>query len=113
MRTRYLAEVEVLHELGADEVIPEEYETALAIFQRVLHHFDFAPEAVERLLEEVRCEDYAWLRDQEAPQKTVRRPRVQAAAVAQDGELSEPGTSKRRFRVFDETDFHQTGGENA
>jgi len=35
VRTRYLQEMEPLHELGADEVIPEEFETSVEIFTRV------------------------------------------------------------------------------
>lgn len=39
VRTRFVAEVEELRRLGADEVIPEEFETSIEIFARVLHHF--------------------------------------------------------------------------
>ena len=38
-RTRYHTEVDDLIELGANEVIPEEFETSIEIFARVLHHF--------------------------------------------------------------------------
>jgi len=36
VRTRYLQELKPLYELGADEVIPEEFETSVEIFTRVL-----------------------------------------------------------------------------
>jgi len=36
VRTRYLQEIEPLYELGANEVIPEEFETSVEIFTRVL-----------------------------------------------------------------------------
>ncbi|MEJ2053492.1 MAG: NAD-binding protein, partial [Calditrichaceae bacterium] len=35
VRTRYLSEIGPLTELGADEVIPEEFETSVEIFSRV------------------------------------------------------------------------------
>ncbi len=35
-RTRYVQEVEPLEELGADQVIPEEFETSLELVGRVL-----------------------------------------------------------------------------
>jgi CPA2 family monovalent cation:H+ antiporter-2 len=39
VRTRYAAEVEDLLKLGANEVIPEEFETSIEIFAKVLHHY--------------------------------------------------------------------------
>ncbi|MEW6374783.1 MAG: cation:proton antiporter, partial [Thermodesulfobacteriota bacterium] len=39
VRTRYTAEVEDLLKLGANEVIPEEFETSIEIFAKVLHHY--------------------------------------------------------------------------
>ena len=36
VRTRYLQEMNSLYQLGADEVIPEEFETSVEIFTRVL-----------------------------------------------------------------------------
>ena len=35
-RTRYLRELQELHELGADDVVPEEFETSIEIFALVL-----------------------------------------------------------------------------
>ncbi|MDD1678537.1 MAG: cation:proton antiporter, partial [Methanomicrobiales archaeon] len=39
VRTRYIQEVEPLYRLGADEVIPEEFETSVEIFTRVLKKY--------------------------------------------------------------------------
>ena len=39
-RTRYVAEIEELERLGADEVVPEEFETSLEIFARVLRRYE-------------------------------------------------------------------------
>ncbi|MCV4600561.1 NAD-binding protein, partial [Escherichia coli] len=36
VRTRYVAEITELYALGANEVIPEEFETSIEIFSRVL-----------------------------------------------------------------------------
>ncbi len=73
VRTRHVAEVPALQELGADEVIPEEYETALAIFQQVLRRFGFEPEEVERLVHELRSRDYHRFRSAEA-RRRARQP---------------------------------------
>jgi K+:H+ antiporter len=39
-RTRYVLEMNPLHDLGANEVIPEEYETSVEIFARVLERYN-------------------------------------------------------------------------
>jgi CPA2 family monovalent cation:H+ antiporter-2 len=61
-RTRLVAEVPELHRLGADEVIPEEFETSIAILARVLRRFH-VPANVVRMQEQVlRQEGYSFLR---------------------------------------------------
>lgn len=39
VRTRYIGEVEALNKIGADVVIPEEFETSLEIFRKVLRRY--------------------------------------------------------------------------
>ena len=62
VRTRYVKEVQPLQELGADEVIPEEFETAVEIFTRLLKKYLVPQEDIERLTAEVRSEGYQMLR---------------------------------------------------
>ncbi|MDR2075647.1 MAG: cation:proton antiporter [Desulfovibrio sp.] len=67
VRTRFLGEVAALYDLGANEVIPEEVETAVEIFTRVLSRY-FVPRAdMERFIREVRSENYAILRTLDLP----------------------------------------------
>ena len=40
VRTRYLRELEELHQLGADDVVPEEFETSIEIFALVLRTYN-------------------------------------------------------------------------
>jgi CPA2 family monovalent cation:H+ antiporter-2 len=61
-RTRQVAEVAELTRLGADEVIPEEFETSIAILARVLRRFH-VPANVVRIQEQaLRREGYSFLR---------------------------------------------------
>ncbi len=62
VRTRFAQEIAQLRALGADEVIVEEYETALEIFTRVLRRFWVPREEMARLVEELRSEGYEMLR---------------------------------------------------
>ena len=61
-RTRYVAEIPELTRLGADVVIPEEFETSVEIFARVLAHYNVARQDIERLVEQIRASHYQALR---------------------------------------------------
>ncbi len=63
VRTRFLTEVKHLRNLGADEVIPEEFETSVEIFTRVLKKY-LTPEAtIDHYVQEVRADTYDMLRN--------------------------------------------------
>ena len=62
VRTRYLQEMKPLYELGATEVIPEEFETSMEIFTRVLTKYLIPRDEIERLLAEVRADGYEMFR---------------------------------------------------
>ena len=61
-RTRYVVEIPELSRLGADVVIPEEFETSIEIFARVLAHYNVPRAEVERLVDHIRSSHYAALR---------------------------------------------------
>jgi CPA2 family monovalent cation:H+ antiporter-2 len=62
LRTRYVREVEPLYSLGANEVIPEEFETSVEIFARVLGRFLLPHEEIEKFVAEIRSEGYGMFR---------------------------------------------------
>ncbi|MDD1736993.1 MAG: NAD-binding protein, partial [Methanothrix sp.] len=62
VRTRYLQEMKPLHELGADEVIPEEFETSMEIFARVLERYEVPREKIEQFIDHIRSESYEMFR---------------------------------------------------
>jgi CPA2 family monovalent cation:H+ antiporter-2 len=64
VRTRFVAEVEELRRLGANEVIPEEFETSIEIFARVLHKFDVPKNLILDAVAHVRGGMYDMLRGQ-------------------------------------------------
>jgi CPA2 family monovalent cation:H+ antiporter-2 len=65
-RTRYVAEIDELKRLGADEVVPEEFETSLEIFARVLRRFQVSPARIRDAVEEARSDHYELLRERGA-----------------------------------------------
>jgi CPA2 family monovalent cation:H+ antiporter-2 len=58
VRTRYVSEIAELRRLGADEVIPEELETSVEIFARVLRRYGVEVNRIRRLVDEVRGDHY-------------------------------------------------------
>jgi CPA2 family monovalent cation:H+ antiporter-2 len=62
VRTRYLKEMKPLYALGASEVIPEEFETSVEIFARVLRSYLVPRDSIDQLTAELRSENYEALR---------------------------------------------------
>jgi CPA2 family monovalent cation:H+ antiporter-2 len=62
VRTRYLHEVGNLYKLGANKIIPEEYETSIEIFTRVLVKYLIPKDEIEKLIVKVRSEGYEMFR---------------------------------------------------
>jgi CPA2 family monovalent cation:H+ antiporter-2 len=61
VRTRYVSEIAELRRLGADEVIPEELETSVEIFARVLRRYGVEVNRIRRLVDDVRGDHYGML----------------------------------------------------
>ncbi len=64
-RTRYLREIDDLRETGADQVVPEEFETSIEIFSRVLQHYRLPSRVIAEKAERIRKEGYALLRKEQ------------------------------------------------
>ncbi len=61
-RTRFLSEVDALLALGADEVIPEDYEASIEILTRVLSKFFVPRREVDQIVDQIRADHYGMLR---------------------------------------------------
>lgn len=71
VRTRYVSEMDDLKELGADEVIPEEFETSIEIFARVLDIYNFPSHVILEMINRIRSDNYTALRKVELPRKCL------------------------------------------
>lgn len=65
-RTRYVSEITELQKLGANEVVPEEFETSLEIFGRVLRRYDVPASRIRDAADEARRDHYEVLRERGA-----------------------------------------------
>jgi CPA2 family monovalent cation:H+ antiporter-2 len=64
VRTQFLAQMQMMFQLGADDVISDEFGSSVEIFSRVLHHYEAPPDKIEKLVAELRAEGYEMLRHQ-------------------------------------------------
>ena len=62
VRTRYVAEIDHLYRLGANQVIPEEFETSVEIFARVLQEYHIPRNVISLQVDLIRKEHYGTLR---------------------------------------------------
>jgi CPA2 family monovalent cation:H+ antiporter-2 len=77
VRTRFVGNVDELYAAGADDVIPEEFETSIELFHRVLMKYLVPKEDIERFTAEVRASGYTMFR------------RTQTASPASAGDLKQ------------------------
>ena len=101
-RTRYVVEMPELTRLGADVVIPEEFETSIEIFARVLAHYGVPRGDIERLVDEIRSSHYEVLRSDAAgrlsldavagvPQMAIERMRLSPQSALAGKRLAATG----------------------
>ena len=72
VRTRYVKEMNELLALGADEVIPEEFETSIEIFSRILHQFLVPVDDINRFIEAVRADNYELFQNKKSLPRTFK-----------------------------------------
>ncbi|MEA2101958.1 MAG: cation:proton antiporter [Thermodesulfobacteriota bacterium] len=70
-RTRLVKEVLPLYQLGADEVIPEEFETSIEIFSRALSKYLIPHNDIEHMISGLRADGYKMLRSFSGQTTTV------------------------------------------
>src|SRR5437870_7370804 len=102
-RTRYVVEMPELTRLGADVVIPEEFETPMEIFARVLAHYNVPRSDIDDLVDRIRASHYEALRGGDGagrlhlgtvagvPQMAVERLRLTAESPLAGKKLSATG----------------------
>lgn len=72
VRTRYVKETSELIALGADEVIPEEFETSVQIFTNVLQNFLVPEDNIDQFVEKIRADNYQLFKGDLKQPKTYR-----------------------------------------
>lgn len=90
VRTRYTSEITELLEIGANEVIPEEFETSIEIFSRVLQRYGVDRRTMENQIEKIRRQGYEMLRSTSLPPiSTVNLDTIHESATVETIKLTE------------------------
>ncbi len=76
VRTRYVKETETLLALGADEVIPEEFETSVEIFSRVLSNYLVPVDDLENLVDRIRADNYEMFQSKSRMPRSLSSPKI-------------------------------------
>jgi monovalent cation:H+ antiporter-2, CPA2 family len=84
VRTRYVNEIDELAKLGADVIIPEEFETSLEIFRKVLEKYHIPLNIIMKQVAIIRNESYKLLRkDEKAPTSFIHLDEILAAGITE------------------------------
>ncbi|MGE5354390.1 MAG: cation:proton antiporter, partial [Acidobacteriota bacterium] len=98
VRTRFISEVDNLIKLGADEVIPEEFETSLQIFSKVLEKYHIPINVIMKQANIIRSESYGFFRKETSPESMLSHiDKILAEGVTEIYfvENSNPNASKK------------------
>lgn len=106
VRTRYVKQVEALREAGADEVIPEEFETSLEIVTRTLRLLAVPGNVIASQLRVLRDEGYRLLRDPRGRAMEGRRLAALLTAGTAQTYLIMPG-SNADGKTLDELELEE------
>jgi CPA2 family monovalent cation:H+ antiporter-2 len=106
-RTRYVREVEPLEALGADQVIPEEFETSIELTSRVLRLYGASEAMVHRERQALRATHYGALRgagpDEDVPTLEALRAAADIARIEVRGGCRADRCSLRSLGVREHT----------
>jgi len=109
VRTRYAAEVEQLYTIGADQVIPEEFETSVEIFSRVLSQYHVPSNVIANQINLIRLEGYKMLRGISLEQENIGRIAALFAGATVDNYQVQPD-SAAAGRTLGELDLRKATG---
>lgn len=106
-RTRYSTEVDDLLKLGADEVIPEEFETSVEIFSRVLGTYQVPKNEIFNFADMIREDGYRALRQKHTSERkplfdkyaVISDIGVEVCAVTNDSPVIGKSIEELRFRA--------------
>jgi CPA2 family monovalent cation:H+ antiporter-2 len=97
VRTRFVSEIEELNKLGADSIIPEEFETSLEIFRKVLQNYHIPLNIIMKQAALLRQESYMLLREPEAISSFIHLDEILAEGITETYYVNEDNPHSNRL----------------
>ncbi|MGB8357869.1 MAG: cation:proton antiporter [Bacteroidales bacterium] len=103
VRTKHVTDIEDLYRTGASQVIPEEFETAIDFFERILGKYLLPRMEIERALARIREDNYGIFRDKQKVQgysllKDIPDIEIAAVKVSEDSVFAGKKISETTMR---------------
>lgn len=105
VRTRFLKNVDELYDAGADEVVPEEFETSIVLFTRVMNYYNKNIDEINDTIESLRSDNYNTFRCISPEEITtslserITDLNLESIYVTEDKPITEYGFSKYGLTV--------------
>ncbi len=112
VRTRFLSEVEDLIKTGADEVIPEEFETSIELFSRVLKFYNMPRSLIGQYADRFRNDHYQMFIRGETPKQLFQDTIALMPHIDYESYIVEKG-SVSAGKTFRESSIHEKTGSFA
>ncbi len=94
-RTRFVSEVQPLYDLGANEVVPEEFETSVQIFRLTARYFSVAEPDAQRIEDLIREDHYGVLREADERTRDGRQARADRSGATCPAPGEQPSEDDR------------------
>lgn len=103
VRTKHVSEIEEFYKLGANQVIPEEFETAIDLFEKVLTKFLLPQRLIHQTIGKLRNDHYGIFRDKAVKRsvnlfKDIPDIETHAFKVDRNSEIVGKSRSEIKFR---------------
>ena len=103
VRTKHIHDIEELYKLGADQVIPEEFETTINLFERVLRKYLLPRKEINTAIEKIRMDNYGIFRDKHTDidftfPRDMPNLDISAISIQSDSCLANKSISEVNFR---------------
>lgn len=102
VRSKHVSDIEDLYEMGADQVIPEEFETAIELFERILKKLLVPKSEIETALSHIRDDNYGIFREKEENNTftlTDEIPDIEIVAIKAGDYPMFPGNSLKEIHL--------------
>jgi CPA2 family monovalent cation:H+ antiporter-2 len=102
VRSKYVSNIEDFYQMGANQVIPEEFETAIELFERVLKKILIPKGEIEEAITRIRDDNYGIFRERDENETftlSAEIPNLEVVAIKASTNSLFPGNSLKEIHL--------------